>query len=113
MPESQARCRRGLRDLISHRGAALSRRYTFLLVIMLILALPGALSTQSSPIYLDPQQPIDRRVEDLLSRMTLEDKIGQINLPCVYVDQLGKTIPEKMQACKRFAAGTYANDIGP
>jgi beta-glucosidase len=113
MPESQARCRRGLRDLISHRGAALSRRYTSLLVIVLILALPGALSTQSSPIYLNPQQPIDRRVEDLLSRMTLEDKIGQINLPCVYVDQLGKTIPEKMQACKRFAAGTYANDIGP
>src|SRR5207245_3480927 len=32
---------------------------------------------------------------------------------CVYVDQLGKTIPEKMQACKRFAAGTYTNEIGP
>lgn len=30
------------------------------------------------PIYLDPNQPIDRRVEDLLSRMTLEEKIGQM-----------------------------------
>jgi beta-glucosidase len=30
------------------------------------------------PIYLDPNQPIDRRVEDLLGRMTLEEKIGQM-----------------------------------
>jgi len=32
----------------------------------------------SRPIYLDPSQPIDRRVEDLLGRMTLEEKIGQM-----------------------------------
>ena len=31
-----------------------------------------------------PAQPIDTRVEDLLSRMTLAEKIGQINMPCVY-----------------------------
>ncbi|MEM1606884.1 MAG: beta-glucosidase BglX [Candidatus Bathyarchaeia archaeon] len=30
------------------------------------------------PPYLDPNQPIDKRVEDLLSRMTLEEKIGQM-----------------------------------
>ncbi|MGH9583236.1 MAG: glycoside hydrolase family 3 C-terminal domain-containing protein, partial [Bryobacteraceae bacterium] len=46
-------------------------------------------------------------------RMTLKEKVGQLNLPCVYVDQLGKTIPEKMEACKRFAAGTYTSEIGP
>jgi beta-glucosidase len=45
--------------------------------------------------------------------MTLKEKVGQLNLPCVYVDQLGKTIPEKMVACKRFAAGTYTDEIGP
>src|SRR5204862_5734009 len=56
---------------------------------------------------------IERRVEDLLSGMTLEEKVGQLNLPCVYVDQLGETIPEKLQACRRFAAGTYTNAIGP
>jgi beta-glucosidase len=65
------------------------------------------------PVYLDSSQPISRRVEDLLSRMTLKEKIGQLNLPCVYVRELGKTIPEKMEACKRFAAGTYTNEIGP
>ncbi|MEM1507168.1 MAG: beta-glucosidase BglX [Candidatus Bathyarchaeia archaeon] len=30
------------------------------------------------PLYLDSNQPIDKRVEDLLSRMTLEEKIGQM-----------------------------------
>jgi beta-glucosidase len=48
-----------------------------------------------------------------MSRMTLREKVGQLNLPCVYVDELGKTIPDKIEACKRFAAGTYTNEIGP
>lgn len=65
------------------------------------------------PIYLDPSQPVERRLEDLLSRMTLKEKVGQLNLPCVYVNQLGKNIPTKMAACKRFAAGIYTDEIGP
>src|SRR5207245_4365354 len=70
-------------------------------------------SGSEQPLYLDKSQPIDRRVEDLLSRMTLKEKVGQLNLPCVYIDELGKTIPEKMHACKKFAAGTYTNQIDP
>lgn len=65
------------------------------------------------PVYLDPHQPIEKRVEDLVSRMTLKEKLGQLNLPCVYVDELGKSIPAKMEACIRFAAGTYTQQIGP
>jgi beta-glucosidase-like glycosyl hydrolase len=90
-----------------------------LLVVLLGFALPAGapLDAQSSPaavpVYLDPKQPIERRVDDLMSRMTLKEKVGQLNLPCVYVDELGKTIPEKMIACKRFAAGTYTDEIGP
>jgi len=76
--------------------------------------LPAHLHTESSTaIYLDPQQPIEKRVNDLMARMTLKEKVGQLNLPCVYVDQLGKTIPEKLQACRKFAAGTYTDEIGP
>jgi beta-glucosidase len=45
--------------------------------------------------------------------MTLKEKVGQLNLPCVYVNELGKDIPSKMEACRRFAAGTYTQEIGP
>jgi beta-glucosidase len=73
---------------------------------------PGQ-TTADPPIYLDLKRPIDERVEDLMSRMTLKEKIGQLNLPCVYVEALGKDIPSKREACKRFAAGTYTQEIGP
>ncbi len=65
------------------------------------------------PLYLDSKRPIEERLDDLMSRMTLKEKIGQLNLPCVYVHELGKDIPSKMEACKRFAAGTYISEIGP
>ena len=70
-------------------------------------------SSAAPALYRDGKQPIDVRVKDLLSRMTLKEKVGQLNLPCVYVDQLGKSIPEKKAACVRFAAGTYTDEIGP
>src|ERR1039458_256789 len=65
------------------------------------------------PAYLDPKRLVEERIGDLMSRMTLKEKVGQLNLPCVYVNQLGKDIPSKMEACRRFAAGTYTQEIGP
>lgn len=44
------------------------------------------LQAQNAPLYLDPAQPIEARVADLLSRMTLDEKIGQMvqaDLDCV------------------------------
>ena len=63
--------------------------------------------------YLDPKQPVEVRAADLMTRMTLHEKVGQLNLPCVYVNELGKDIPSKLAACRRFAAGTYTQEIGP
>src|SRR2546430_8914091 len=103
----------------ANQGKPHARAITYLKRVLGITAififLLGSTWDQSStaPIYLDPGQPIERRVDDLMSRMTLKEKIGQLNLPCVYVDELGKTIPEKIEACKRFAAGTYTDEIGP
>jgi beta-glucosidase len=91
----------------------MSLKTLFLVLGLLISSASSVYAQSSTPVYLDPTQPIERRVDDLLSRMTLKEKAGQLNLPCVYVDELGKTIPEKMQACKRFAAGTYTQEIGP
>ena len=59
-----------------------------------------------TPVYLDAKRPVAERVDDLMRRMTLKEKIGQLNLPCVYVNQLGRDIPSKTEGCRRFAAGT-------
>ena len=67
----------------------------------------------ATPVYLDPKAPVERRVDDLLRRMTLKEKAGQLNLPCVYVAALGRDVASKTEACKRFAAGTYTDEIGP
>ena len=72
-----------------------------------------AQSRSDTPVYLDPRRPIEERVDDLVGRMTLKEKVGQLNLPCVYVRDLGRNIPTKLEACKKFAAGTYTNEIGP
>ncbi|HEV2423668.1 MAG TPA: glycoside hydrolase family 3 C-terminal domain-containing protein [Terriglobia bacterium] len=107
-----------LRDYSAlRRSPRLLRCPARFLILALALLPPSvevkAQSSPAPPIYLDPSQPIGRRVDDLMSRMTLKEKIGQLNLPCVYVDELGKDIPSKMQACRRFAAGTYTREIGP
>jgi beta-glucosidase len=63
--------------------------------------------------YRDATLPIEQRVEDLLGRMTLEEKVGQMNMPCVYESGLGNGIPAKTEAVQKFAAGTHLKDFGP
>lgn len=75
-------------------------------------SLPAQTATTLPP-YRDATQPLERRIEDLLARMTLEEKVGQMNMPCVYESGLGEGIPEKTAAVQKFAAGTYLKDFGP
>jgi beta-glucosidase len=52
----------------------------------LVAMATGSLRAQNTPTYLDPTAPIDARVADLLSQMTLDEKIGQMvqaDLACV------------------------------
>jgi beta-glucosidase len=51
------------------------------LVVLLLPALdsiPQTAPPAKAPAYLDPSQPIDVRVDDLISRMTLEEKASQV-----------------------------------
>jgi beta-glucosidase len=57
------------------------------------------------PLYLDPGQRVEERVEDLLGRMTLEEKIGQL---CQY-----HMFQEKHEALlKQGQIGSFLNVIG-
>ncbi len=53
---------------------------TPLLSFLLLSQFAGKSSAaDTNPPYLDPNQPIETRVEDLLSRMTLEEKVSQVH----------------------------------
>jgi beta-glucosidase len=65
------------------------------------------------PVYKNPLYSSEKRVEDLLSRMTLEEKIGQMNMPCVYVSELGNGIPDKLEGCKKMTEGKFKEGLAP
>src|SRR5262249_50814850 len=46
---------------------------------VLLVAAPSAAAAPSGPVYLDSKASVSARVEDLLSRMTLAEKIGQMD----------------------------------
>src|SRR5690348_3933649 len=61
------------------------------------------------PLYKDPSQPVERRVEDLLSRMTLGEKAAQLLSVWEHKDKIqtpdGTFSPEK-------ASQAFPNGIG-
>lgn len=82
-----------------------------------------------TPVYRDSSQPIDKRVDDLLSRMTLKEKVGQMNIPTCYSTEIGwglgsRTPPlwddpskenrdKQLEGCKKWAEGTHNDVFGP
>src|SRR5580658_6904081 len=61
---------------------AVTRKTVFLTATLLASIPASARPSHDQPIYKDPNAPIEQRVEDLLSRMTLEEKIAQIT--CIW-----------------------------
>jgi beta-glucosidase len=47
------------------------------------------MDTQQSPAYLDPALPLDERLQDLLSRLSLEEKVSQMLNECTAIPRLG------------------------
>jgi beta-glucosidase len=85
-----------------------------------------------TPAYKDPRLSVNQRVEDLLSRMTLKEKVGQMNIPCCYDPKIGwglnSTTPplwdgtqerniklreKQLEGCRKWAEGTHNDILGP
>src|SRR5262245_58811296 len=58
--------------------------------VALLLALsPLARAQEPKPPYLDPSRPVDARVKDLLGRMTLAEKVSQMQNSAPAIPRLG------------------------
>lgn len=54
----------------------MKRLVLFISMVTISMMMQGS---ERKPLYKNPQAPIEQRVEDLLGRMTLEEKVGQMN----------------------------------
>lgn len=72
----------------------MNKRSFFLLLIILLVSASSKVQSQSTkPIYLDDSFPIEKRIEDVIARMTLEEKVAmchaQSKFSSVGVPRLG------------------------
>ena len=58
-----------------------------LVLILIGILLPGCGSQYEYPFH-DPSLPVDKRVDDLVSRMTLKEKVSQMNAVAPPIDRL-------------------------
>jgi len=63
------------------------------------------MAAESQPPYRNPQLPIAQRVADLLSRMTLEEKIAQTTMVSWMFDVLLTHTPEQLNEALRYGIG--------
>jgi beta-glucosidase len=66
-----------------------SSKSCLLLLLAFILLASQHASTQSVPPYKNPNLPIDVRVNDLVSRMTLDEKVHQMQNGAPAIERLG------------------------
>ena len=60
------------------RALSVTRRRVLGMAVLgvgFLTVMPGSLAADA-PLYKDPKQPLERRIDDLLSRLTLEEKVS-------------------------------------
>jgi len=63
-------------------------------LVALIVLLPGAAAQKNSKAYLDRNLPVEKRIDDLLARMTVEEKVAQLQSTLKKIEW-GVTMTEK------------------
>tara|TARA_B100001059_G_scaffold70760_1_gene67856 strand:+ start:96 stop:2456 length:2361 start_codon:yes stop_codon:yes gene_type:complete len=84
-------------------------------VFLLVFSLLGS-SQNSSPIYLNPSASIENRVNDLMSRMTIEEKVCQMNqfVGLDHMRQAEKNLTEEelySNDAQGFYKGVFSKDV--
>src|ERR1035437_7972765 len=78
---------------VGRRVGSLNRRLNRMPAgVGLLVAALFAVAVDSSPqpaVYLDPAAPMEKRVGDMLSRMTLEEKVSQLMSDSPAIERLG------------------------
>ena len=88
----------------------ISARSFFVSLFLLSVAFAG-LSRTKTPLYRQADADIDVRVEDLLGRMTLDEKIGQLNQRSYWYSQRGRELFFPMAAAGQV--GSFMNVTDP
>jgi beta-glucosidase len=83
-----------------------------LTALTLVVAIPLAVSGQQ-PVYLDPSQPIDKRVADLLSRLTLEEKPAQMCTTAPAIERLKIPVMNGWNQCLHGVVWTRPTTMFP
>jgi beta-glucosidase len=61
----------------------------FFVLASIFIFLPPGTAAQENPIYKNTSLPFEQRVDDLVSRMTLEEKVGQMMNGAAGIERLG------------------------
>jgi beta-glucosidase len=56
----------------------MAKAWIALVGLLFICCWSSTMGAEEHVLYKDPTKPVDKRVKDLLKRMTLEEKIGQM-----------------------------------
>ncbi len=99
--------------MISYR-IELSKVRTYSLFVIIALFFAGCNSNNEAPLYKDPTRKIEDRVSDLLSRMSLDEKISQMDM--YHVNHLatnGQLDPIKVDTMLRGMSTGSVHDFYP
>ncbi|MCL4482883.1 MAG: glycoside hydrolase family 3 C-terminal domain-containing protein [Bacteroidetes bacterium] len=81
-------------NLLHHKYFIKVKPFFFLLLLLVVLSLSFRADPVIRPLYLNPNATVNQRIGDLLKRMTLEEKVGQLSIFAADKENLKELIKE-------------------